>query len=111
MALRDLVVLAILLSCLLVLHHVMEAIITDYTRVHIQRRRLLIEFTDAMRNKCPKKERRPRRFWIRKVANAFGLSRSCCSIIVRRVSSTVATHLVSLHQAAYNRNRCEGKDN
>ena len=40
MALRDLVVLAVLLSSLLALHQVMEAMITDYTRVHIQKRRL-----------------------------------------------------------------------
>ena len=34
---------------------------------------------------------------LRKVANAFGLSRSCCSIIVRRVSSAVTTHLSPLY--------------
>ena len=33
----------------------------------------------------------------RKVANAFGLSRSCCSVIVRRVSSAVTTHLGPLY--------------
>lgn len=40
---------------------------------------------------------------LKKVANAFGLSRSCCSIIVRRVSSAITTHLGPLykHQAAY----------
>lgn len=30
---------------------------------------------------------------LRKVANAFGLSRSCCSIVVRRVASAITTHL------------------
>ena len=30
---------------------------------------------------------------LRKVANAFGLSRACCSIIVRRVPSAITTHL------------------
>ena len=30
---------------------------------------------------------------LRKVANAFGLSRSSCSIIVRKVSSAIITHL------------------
>ena len=65
MALRDLLVLAILLSCLLAFHRVMEAIITDYTRLHNQRRRLLVELTSATQNNCPKKEKRPRRFWIR----------------------------------------------
>ena len=60
MALRGLLVLAILISCLLSFHHVMEAIITDYTHLHNQRQRLLIELTDATQNKCPKKERRPR---------------------------------------------------
>ena len=30
---------------------------------------------------------------LRKVANAFGLSRSCCSIIVRRVSFAITKHL------------------
>ena len=34
---------------------------------------------------------------LRKVVNAFGLSRSCCSIIVRRVSSAVTTHLGPLY--------------
>ena len=65
MALRDLVVLAVLLSCLLPLHQVMEAMITDYTHLHVQRRRLVIELADATRKRCPRKERRPRRFWIR----------------------------------------------
>ena len=32
-----------------------------------------------------------------KVVNAFGLPRSCCSIIIRRVSSAVATHLSALY--------------
>ena len=57
MALRDLVVLAILLSCLLALHHVMQTIITDYTRLHNQRQQLLIELKDRTQNKSPKKER------------------------------------------------------
>lgn len=30
---------------------------------------------------------------LRKVVNVFGLSRSCCSIIVRRVCSAITTHL------------------
>ena len=34
---------------------------------------------------------------LRRVVNAFGLSRSCCSIIVRRVSSAVTTHLGPLY--------------
>lgn len=34
---------------------------------------------------------------LRKVTNAFGLSRSCCSIIVRRLSSAVTTHLGPLY--------------
>ena len=33
---------------------------------------------------------------LRKVSNAFGLSRSCCSIIVRRVSSAVVHHIWAL---------------
>ena len=40
MALRDLVVLAVLLSSLLALHQVIEGMITDYTRLHVQKRRL-----------------------------------------------------------------------
>ena len=40
MALRDLIVLAVLLSCLLALHQVMEAMITDYTCLDVQRPRL-----------------------------------------------------------------------
>ena len=54
MALRDLLVLAILLSCLLAFHDVMEAIIADYTRLHNQRRRLLIELMDATQINAPK---------------------------------------------------------
>ena len=34
---------------------------------------------------------------LRKVANAFGLSRSSCSIIVRKVSSAITTHLGPLY--------------
>ncbi len=34
---------------------------------------------------------------LRKVANAFGLSRSCCSIIVRRVSFAISKHLGPLY--------------
>ena len=34
---------------------------------------------------------------LRKVANAFGLSRSCCSIIVRRVSFVITKHLGPLY--------------
>ena len=34
---------------------------------------------------------------LRKVANAFGLSRASCSIIVRRVSSAITTHLGPLY--------------
>ena len=30
---------------------------------------------------------------LRKVANAFGLSRSSCSIVIRRVSSAITSHL------------------
>ena len=30
---------------------------------------------------------------LRKVANAFGLSRSCCSMIIRRVSAAITSHL------------------
>ena len=60
MALRELVVLVILLSCLIAVHQVMEAIITDYTRLHSQRRRLLIKLMDATQKERPKKERRPR---------------------------------------------------
>ena len=40
MVLRDLVVLAVLLSSLLALHQVLEAMITDYTGLHVQRLRL-----------------------------------------------------------------------
>ena len=30
---------------------------------------------------------------LRKVADVFGLSRSCCSLIIRRVSSAITSHL------------------
>ena len=64
-ALRNLMVLVLLLSCSLAWHHVMEAIITDYTCtcVHNQRQRLLIEHTDAAKNKSLNR-RHPKRLWI-----------------------------------------------
>lgn len=167
MALKELVVLALLLSCLIALQQIIHAVMCDYRRLHDQRRLVLTQLIGTTRRRCPRRARRPRRFWIRpgrtslwwdnflngvvqeeewkenfrmsrvsffnlanllrphierqvtimrapvsvetqlavtlyyfadegrlrKVANAFGLSRSCCSITVRRVSSALTTHL------------------
>ena len=171
MASKELMVLVILLSCLLVLQQMNQAIMMEYRRLQDQRRLLLTQVMDTTRRKLPRKERKQRRFWIRpgrtslwwdnflngvmleeewkenfrmsrvsflnlasllrpyiqrqdtimrnsvtvetqvaitlyylsdegrlrKVANAFGISRSCCSIIVRRVSSAITTHLGPLY--------------
>ena len=171
MAKRELVILAILLSCLLVLQQINQAVMIEYSRLHHQRRLLLMQLMDTTRRKRPRRVRRQRRFWIRpgrtslwwdnflngivleeewkenfimsrvsffnlvgllrpyierqvtimrnpvsvetqvaitlyylsdegrlrKIANVFGLSRSCYSIIVRRVSSTITTHLGPLY--------------
>ena len=164
-------VLAILLCCLLYLQQINQAIVVEYRCLNDQRRLLLTQVMDTTRRKCPRRERRLRRFWIRpgrtslwwehflncvmleeewkenfrmsrvsffnlagllhpyikhkdtvvrkpvtvetqvavtvyylsdegrlrKVANAFGLSRSCCSIIVRRVSFAITKHLGPLY--------------
>ena len=44
---------------------------------------------------------------LRKVANAFGLSRPCCSIIIRRVSSAITLHLGPIYIKLPG--KCKGK--
>ena len=65
MAKRELVILAILLSCLLVLQQINQAVMIEYSRLHHQRRLLLMQLMDTTPRKCPRRVRRQRRFWIR----------------------------------------------
>ncbi len=171
MAVKELMFFAILLCCLLVMQQINQAIVGEYIHVNNQRRVLLLQIMDSSPRKCPKSERRQRRFWkrpgrtslwwdnflngvmleeewreyfrmsrvnffnlagllrpyikrqdtvmrkpvtvetqvavtlyhlsdegrLRKVANASGLSRSCCSIIARRVSFAITKHLGPLY--------------
>ena len=167
MAKKELLALALLLCCLLVLQQITQAFMIEYRHVYNQRRLLLTQLASTTRRSCSRRRRRPRWFWIqpgrtslwwdnflngvtlreewkenfrmshesfyslvnllhpyiecqvthmrrpvcpetqvaltlyylsdegrlRKVANAFGLSRPCCSIIIRRVSSAITLHL------------------
>ena len=65
MASKELVVLVILLSCLLVVQQINQAIMMEYRRLHDQRQLLLTQVMDTARRKPPRKERKQRRFWIR----------------------------------------------
>ena len=163
MAKKELVAIALLLCCLLVLQQITQVVMIEYRHVYNQRRLLLTQLTSTTCRSCPRRRRRPRRFWIRpgrtslwwdnflngvtleeewkenfrmsrvsffnlvsllrpyiecqvthmripvspetqvaltlyylsdkgrlrKVSNAFGISRSCCSIIIGRVSSAI----------------------
>ena len=72
MALRDLMLLVVLLSCFLALHQVMEELITDYIHLHIQRRWLVIELVDATGKRCPRKERHCRQFGSNQDEHVYG---------------------------------------
>ena len=65
MANTELLSLVLLLSCLLVLQQISQATMIEYGRLHAQRQLLLTQLIDKTTRECPRKERRPRRFWIR----------------------------------------------
>ena len=163
--------LVVLLSCLLLLQQINQAIMVEYRFRRYQRQLLFSQMMNVTPKKCPRKARRKRRFWVRpgrtsawwdnfvngimleeewkenfrmsrtsffrlcellqpyierqvtimrrpvsvetqiavtlyylsdegrlrKVANAFGISRACCSVIVRRVSFAITSHLGPLY--------------
>lgn len=65
MVLNELVVLALFLCCLLALRQITEVIMSDCRRLHNQRQLLLTQLMDTTLRRRARRERRPRRFWIR----------------------------------------------
>ena len=65
MAERIIVVLLVLLSCLLVLQQVNLAMMNKYRTLYHQKQLQVSQIIDSSRRKCPRKERKRRRFWVR----------------------------------------------
>ena len=55
----------LLLSFLLVIQQIGQAAMIEYGHIHAQRQLLFTQMINATHRKCPKRERKPRRFWIR----------------------------------------------
>ena len=65
MAERIIMVLLVLLSCLLVLQQVNLAMMNEYRTLYHQKHLQVSQIIDSSRRKCPRKERKRRRFWVR----------------------------------------------
>ncbi len=59
------IVLFFVLTCLIVLQQVNQAMLAEYMDFCRQRQLLVSQIIDFKRRKCPKKKRKRRRFWVR----------------------------------------------
>ena len=65
MARRELVVLAVLLSCLILLKQILMTTMADYRRLHHQGQLLFVQLACTIQRRRPKRERRQWWFWAR----------------------------------------------